>query len=140
MRWRVYSGSTFGTKLPEISIAGMGMASEQGPEETVLLVSDDASLLVVAKAALESQGCRVLLAWNAERALWLLGRLQVQRVVVREGMAEAETVQTGCRAKGLHVEWLRGGVDGEIVRVTVPSREDRPPRKQHVLRASGLLH
>jgi hypothetical protein len=94
-------------------------------KQSVLLVIDDANMLMMARASL-SQTRRVLLAWDEPTALWSLRNVSVDSVVIREGMPGFTRIETECYALGLRVHTMRGAVEDGIVRLVLPEFAARP--------------
>lgn len=79
---------------------------------TVLVVSDDLLILVLAQAVLTSKGYRVLVANDARSAVRVLRRRRVHSVAIRAGMREHQKVRDWSQRKRVH-SWTFHGVAEE---------------------------
>jgi hypothetical protein len=89
--------------------------------ENVLLVIDDGDMLMLAGGLLAAQRRRVLRAWDAESALWMLQHLRIDRAMIRYGIADLETVRSECDDLGVDVCYMSGFLENGILRLGLPS-------------------
>jgi hypothetical protein len=99
----------------------MKYQKKRSRRENVLLVIDDGDMLMLAGALLAGQRRRILRAWNAESAVWLLRHLRIDRTVIRYGIDESETVRAECDALGVDVSFMSGFLENGILRLGLPS-------------------
>jgi hypothetical protein len=94
-------------------------------ETVFLVVIDDSDMLLTARAALSGSG-RVLQAWSAATALWILRTMPVDFVLVRDGMAEQTSIELECSTRGIQFRFIDGEVDGGFVRLRMPELLSTP--------------
>jgi CheY-like chemotaxis protein len=93
-----------------------------GGEESILLVEDEAVLRRLARRMLESKGYRVLDAGSGPEALEIVGRhagridLLITDVVMPQMSGRQLAVELERRSPGIHVLYLSGYTDDEVVR------------------------